>query len=311
MNENEGQFIRLPAMLLEMALSDGAKLLYAILADRVSLSEMNGLQDERGVYVFCTNREIRTRLHRSHDKATGKLRELERVGLICRDKRGLGHADRIYVENLKVCEKATPECAENPHSGMRKCRTLECGKVAPIQTDYNQTEIIQTYLSRSYDDPDSIRTEIYDNISFYRLKKETGQPELLEEIADLMVSVCSGTDPFIRIGGRDLDGQAVRERLLSLDGDHILYVMECLEGQTIRNRRAYLLTALYNAPDTIDDYYDNQVRRDLGLNTFDRRLRSANREGARYCRNKQRGRTYKLPAICQGMPLRPPEKKGN
>ena len=264
MNENEGRFIRFPAMLLDMDLTDGAKLLYAILADRAALSEKNGLADERGVYIFCTNREIRDLLHWSHDKATWKLRELERAGLISREKQGLGRTDRIYVENRRVCEKLA---AENPHSGMLKGRTLACEKLAPIKTEYIQTDSIQIDLSRSCD-PDSIRTEIYDNISFYRLKEETDRPELLEEIAELMISVCSGNDPAIRIGRKELNGHMVRERLLGLDSDHILYVMECMEGRTIRNRRAYLLTALYKAPDTIDDYYDRQVIRDMPwLNT--------------------------------------------
>ena len=268
MNENEGRFIRFPAMLLDMDLTDGAKLLYAILADRASLSEKNGLMDERGVYIFCTNREICDLLHRSHQKATAMLRELEQAGLIRRVRQGWTRPDRIYVENPEhVCRKSALMNAENRHSRMLKISTHECTKSAPIHTDINQTDSIQTDLSRSCD-PDSIRTEIYDNISFYRLKEKTDRPALLEEIAELMVSVCSGNDPVIRIGRKELDGHMVRERLLDLDGDHILYVMECMEGRAIRNRRAYLLTALYKAPDTIDDYYDRQVIRDMPwLNT--------------------------------------------
>lgn len=265
MNENEGRFFRFPAMLLDTELTDGAKLLYAILADRATLSEKNGLQDEQGVYIFFTNREVRDLLHWSHDKVTWKLRELERAGLIFREKQRLGHADRIYVENLKVCEKLA---AENPHSGMLKSRTPECEKLAPIHTDIIQTDSIHTEISRSCVDPDSIRTEIYDNISFYRLKEETRRPELLEEIVELMVSVCSGNDPAIRIDRKELNSHKVRDRLLRLDGNHILYVIECLEGQKIRNRHAYLLTALYNAPDTMDAFYDRQVVRDMPwLNT--------------------------------------------
>lgn len=262
------RFTRLPNALLENEkytdLADGAKLLYAILANRLGLSAKNGLRDEQGVYVFCTNKEICDSLRWSHQKATAMLRELERVGLIRRVKRGQGKADRIYVEKPEEPYRISAfQGAENRHSRMLKIGSLECTKSAPIKTDYRKTDSIQRYLSRSGEDPDVIRSEIKDNLSFDCLKQESGNQAAVEEILELMVSVCSGTEPVVRIGRKDLDARTVRDRLLSLDGEHIRYVLECLEGQTIRNRRAYLLTALYNAPETMDDYYDSQVRRDM------------------------------------------------
>ncbi len=267
------RFTRLPNALLENEkytdLADGAKLLYAILANRLGLSAQNGLRDERGVYVFCTNKEICGSLRWSHQKATAMLRELERVGLIRRVKRGQGRPDRIYVEKPEQpCAISAFQDAEIRHPRVLKISSLECTKSAPIKTEYSKTDSIQTYLSRSGDDPDVIRSEIKDNLSFDLLEQETGDQAAVEEILELMVSVCSGTEPVVRIGRKDLDGRTVRDRLLSLDGEHIRYVLECLAGQKIRNRRAYLLTALYNAPDTMDDYYDRQVVRDMPwLNT--------------------------------------------
>ena len=44
------------------------------------------------------------------------------------------------------------------------------------------------------------------------------------------------------------------------------YVFDCLRKNTteIRNIRAYLLTALYNAPATISNYYQAAVQHDFG-----------------------------------------------
>lgn len=51
-----------------------------------------------------------------------------------------------------------------------------------------------------------------------------------------------------------------------LDSGHLEYVFDCLRNNTtqIRNIRAYLLTALYNAPTTINNYYQAAVQHDFG-----------------------------------------------
>ena len=68
---------------------------------------------------------------------------------------------------------------------------------------------------------------------------------MLEILVD---TVCS-TRKQIRIGGQDYPNEVVKSRLLKLDSSHIEYVMDSLHQNTtkVRNIRAYLLTALYNA----------------------------------------------------------------
>ena len=57
----------------------------------------------------------------------------------------------------------------------------------------------------------------------------------------------------------------VKSRFLKLNSSHIEYVFHAMENcpSDIRNIRAYLLTALYNAPVTIDNYYTAQVNHDF------------------------------------------------
>jgi len=87
----------------------------------------------------------------------------------------------------------------------------------------------------------------------------------MEELVLLMVSACEGEGRTVRIGGVALNKKKVRERFLSLTADHLLYVIECVDRKRgeIRNVRAYYLTALYHAPETMESYYDRRVREDL------------------------------------------------
>ena len=68
------------------------------------------------------------------------------------------------------------------------------------------------------------------------------------------------------IGGEEIPIAAVRERLGQLDRFHITYVLDCMQKTStpIRNIRAYLLAALYQAPVTIDSYYRAAVCADRG-----------------------------------------------
>ena len=106
------------------------------------------------------------------------------------------------------------------------------------------------------------------------LREQWGYPALLDNyrqeeldgLISLGADVLLSRKPTMRIGGQEMPTKQVQQRLLSLDFTHIDYVLECFQRTTtpIRNIRAYLLTSLYNAPNTIDAYYENQVRQHEG-----------------------------------------------
>ena len=91
------------------------------------------------------------------------------------------------------------------------------------------------------------------------------QTDQLEEIKALLAEVCSTRREWLRIAGSERSAAEVRERLMSLNSEHVRYVLESMKETTtrVRNIRQYLLTALYNAPLTISSYYDALVRHDL------------------------------------------------
>ena len=87
----------------------------------------------------------------------------------------------------------------------------------------------------------------------------------LNEIVELMVEAISSTRKTIRVAGEDFPHDVVKSRLLQLDSEHIRFVMDCMRENTtkVRNIKQYLLTALFNAPTTINNYYTSLVNHDF------------------------------------------------
>ena len=95
-------YIPLPRFLLldeELQdISNDAKILYALLLDRASISRQNGYIDPDGtIRVYYTVEETQKKLHRSRQCVTRIFRELEYTGLICRKKQGLGKPSVITL----------------------------------------------------------------------------------------------------------------------------------------------------------------------------------------------------------------------
>ena len=89
--------------------------------------------------------------------------------------------------------------------------------------------------------------------------------QLINNMVDIMVSVITSHKKTIRIGGEEIPQQMEKERLLKLNSRHIEYVLECLNKtkNKIHNIRAYYLSALYNATETMDAYYQAEVNYEM------------------------------------------------
>ena len=112
---------------------------------------------------------------------------------------------------------------------------------------------------------DAYRELVKENIEFdYLIQRYEMDTDTIRGIVDIMVEAICSSAPVIRIGGQEVPQGVVKSRLLKLRSDHIEYVMTCLSENTtkIRNIKSYLLTTLYNAPSTIDAFYQNWVQSD-------------------------------------------------
>ena len=65
--------------------------------------------------------------------------------------------------------------------------------------------------------------------------------------------------------GDDKPAEVVRSRLKKLNADHIRFVLDSLAENTapVRNMKQYLLAMLYNAPTTMNLYYQNKTNHDF------------------------------------------------
>lgn len=93
--------------------------------------------------------------------------------------------------------------------------------------------------------------------------------DMYDELYELICDVVCVPRKTIRIAGEEYPYSLVKSKFLKLDSSHLQYVMDCMKNNTtkVTNIKAYLITALYNAPNTISHYYTAEVNHDMyGLN---------------------------------------------
>jgi len=125
--------------------------------------------------------------------------------------------------------------------------------------------------------PDGDKMTINDEMSAYAgLIRENialdvllqGNPldrELLEGIYELILETVLYKGERIVIASNVYPVELVKSKFLKLNDTHILYVLDCMKGNTtkVRNIKKYLLAALFNAPTTISGYYQAAVNHDM------------------------------------------------
>jgi len=268
----QSSFYRIPKVLMisprYKELSAEAKLLYGLLLDRMSLSTVNGWRDENGhVFIYFTIAEVMKRLGWGHDKVGRLFSELEKINLINRRKQGQGKPNVLYVKNfITDIGKIDVKKSIKPLSTQLNSRSQDIVKSDTNNTDINKTDYSDTDLSIYRDGFDKIKDLVKGNIEYdFLVLMNPAEKERINELVCLMVDTQSTTKDTIKISGNDFPAADVKSRFMKLNSDHIEYVLETLKNSTsdIRNIRAYLLSTLYNAPSTMDNYYSALVSRDL------------------------------------------------
>ena len=98
-----------PRFLLTMDISETAKLVYILLLDRARLSLKNGWVDEQGkAYVFYPIRELAEDSRKSEMTVKNALSDLQKRGLIRRQRQGSRTANKIYIRVLGGQTKTCP-----------------------------------------------------------------------------------------------------------------------------------------------------------------------------------------------------------
>lgn len=178
-------------------------------------------------------------------------------------------------------------------SGGKETEPQEVNDFAPNYTNYNHTN--QSYTNLIYqseniadgeennpagyvpmqksdridtmDDVNAYMELIRENLEYdFHMKYDNaGDRELFEEIYDIICDVVCVSRKTIRVGKEDYPYELVKSRFLKLTSSHIDYVRWRMKETTtkITNIKAYMITTLYNAPSTINHFYQQEVQHDM------------------------------------------------
>ena len=276
-------YFRIPRLLVRSkkfkTLSTEAKLLYGLMLDRMGLSAKHGWYDELGrVYIYYTLDEIQTDLMCGHNKAVRLLAELDTgktgFGLIERVKQGQGRPAKIYVKKFAATD--VPEVplsapiSDFPDSEMQTSQKQTSRLPLLGSQDFPKREasyLDNNYPDSSYPDPSippakppgngrierwSLKENVRNQIEYDALCTQYAAEDV-DALVELIAEMQSSTAEAVRLGKEQIPIEVIKERFQQLTQMHVTYVLDSLQTTTtqINNIKAYLLTALYNAPTTM------------------------------------------------------------
>ena len=162
----------------------------------------------------------------------------------------------MYEGEVSLKEGYITENGDTHFRNTEKCVTSFSGTNTKITyKDYTRESLILS----SYQ---GIREEFKRQIEYDILKHDLGDTGELDELVEIASEVLTSTAKTIRVNREERRTAEVKERYKSLTMFHVQYVLRCMSETAvkIRNIRAVMITALYNASSTISSYYGNLYR---------------------------------------------------
>ena len=167
------------------------------------------------------------------------------------------HQENPYVDNPDV---------DKPH--MENSAEIITNRVIPKERNnsLNKDQSINLDGMDEMEERERYEEIIRDNLEVDILSQDSRYDiDRVNEMIEVMLDAICSTSPTLRINNTDMPKEVVKSRLLKLNSSHLDYVFDAMKRSPsdIRNIRAYMLTALYNAPATIDNYYSAMVNHDF------------------------------------------------
>ena len=277
-------FYRVPRLLIKderfKGLSSDAKLLYGLMLDRMSLSMKNGwLDEENRAYIIYTLDNVMEDLGCAKATNADVSTEVQDLNL----KSSKSYTSRSSETELQEVQKADFQKSKNFTSRSTISELAEVQKADPNYTNYNHTN--QSNIDRNYinpinqsgselegeidvmEDVNAYMEIIKENIEYeHHMKYGRWQDKgLYEELYEVICEIVCVKHKTVKIGGNDYPYELVKSKFLKLNSSHLEYVIGCMQETTtkIANIKAYMVTALYNAPSTMNHYYQQEVQHDM------------------------------------------------
>lgn len=195
-------------------------------------------------------------------------------------KKSKNDTSRSSEIELQEVQKLDRQKFRNQTSGGSEAELQEVHDLAPSYTNTSYTDMSYTNPINQSEkgEQQEKRIDVMDGVNSYiALIKENIEYEhhmkydkwadkgLYEELFEVICEVVCVKRETVRINGEDYPYELVKSRFLKLTNSHLEYVIGCMHETTtkITNIRAYMITALYNAPMTINHFYQQEVQHDM------------------------------------------------
>ena len=239
--------------------------------------------------------EIQTSVDADAEDAESELPETQNLGIKksnYQTSRG-SESELAEVQNLgnrkfdsENTGSSESELAEVQNLGIKKFdnQISRSSKIVPQEVQksnskYNNNSYTDmSYINQSYQSNNPERCDGFDetamlmslvksNIEYDSIMQNAQWKdwELYEELYEIICEVVCVKRKNVRIGGEDYPYELVKSKFMKLNSSHLLYVIECMQNTTSRitNIKSYMVTALYNAPNTMNHYYQQAVQHDM------------------------------------------------
>lgn len=161
----------------------------------------------------------------------------------------------FYPKVTTSCDKkGEHDCTKPPNCSIYKTKDIKPKLINPIyQSDDNDIRSDYSKIIRD-------NTE-YD----FLIQQNPEKKNVINELVSIIVDTVCCIKPTIRVNGEEKPSEVVKSVFLKLNSSHIEYVIETMRNNSsdIHNIRNYLITALFNAPNTISNYWSARVNHDM------------------------------------------------
>lgn len=185
-----------------------------------------------------------------------ELQEVQKIDF----QKSKNHTSRSTISELAQVQKTDPNYTNYNYTEQSN---TDMNYINPINPSGNEPE-------REIDVMDNVNAYmeiIKENIEYdHHMKYDKWQDRgLYEELYEIICEIVCVKRKTVKIGGSDYPYELVKSKFLKLNSSHLEYVIGCMQDTTtkIGNIKAYMVTALYNAPSTMNHYYQQEVQHDM------------------------------------------------
>ena len=169
----------------------------------------------------------------------------------------------LVLENQEIDE----EKQEMPDDNKINNNKISKNKIYKNQSINHTAYEMDRPIDVSAEDYEKYKALIKQNIDYDSFAYSLSNMDLqeIDEIVELMTETVAINNKPVKINGTLIPAEIVKSRFLKINHGDIDYLLFALSRNTtkVKNIRAYLIAAIYNAKTTQSNYYGAEVRHDL------------------------------------------------